>query len=830
MLNKKNIAKTMAAATVISAAAPMTQVLAAERAVINNDQTQEIKALKEKVYELLNARYTENKNLLSNASLAGQRVYDEVKIIVPGMELKCTNYNEFITKFEKAFSSMKNGETIKVEYASNHGVRQLEDGQYVDSTNKTYTLKTLKELGIENEADYDKKLEIEKQIALKVMDKDQDWNAKWNIVDGLSPNHYVSSQFPNGIREYKIDVMDKQLSGGYNADGTTYVNVPTSEGYIKVVNGSDKLNFTKPKFKVVDGYYVNAKGEHIKKYIASEELVDPNTLTRENEFITELQKLGGVIEGYYAELNENEADKDSDVIAIVKKLESTKKEDLTVGDLYEISTGRLTMRGNETFKAMRSMIEDDYLELADGTPAKREDNLRATLYTINEAGEVVDTLSTYKFFENSEIDPRSRVTAEQIGYMLSHRIEEMLSVKEVVKFKVIVEQTTDEKATNPAAEWVPVYEANVTEGRNEKFGDLVVAFKGLNKMPIAAGLNRYETAVETSRAGWLSGSNEVVLVSGDSNKIVDGLTATPLASILNYGCGAPVLLTKVNEIPKETINEIVRLGAKKVTIVGGVNSVSDKVVKELKEVYGLEVERLGGDSRYETSMAVANKIAGTVAQQNSKKLERVFVVGGNGEADALSASAIAGTFVENGTSERIRTVSPILLTPQNKLDSEVKHFINKNVEDTNNEPDVFIVGGVNSVSNEVQTELVNIDVINDLGNKIEVKRLAGANRQDTNAAVINEFASELPNGVVIAKSDNKGMVDALAAGALAAKEGSHIVLSSGDLSEKQEDALDKTIFVLGATHDLPKKVDTKIQVGYGVAKSVIEFINSKFIR
>ena len=56
------------------------------------------------------------------------------------------------------------------------------------------------------------------------------------------------------------------------------------------------------------------------------------------------------------------------------------------------------------------------------------------------------------------------------------------------------------------------------------------------------------------------------------------------------------------------------------------------------------------------------------------------------------------------------------------------------------------------------------------------------------------------------------------------------VLVSNSLTEKQEDALDKTIFVPGGTHDLPREVNTKVQVGYGIAKSVIEFINSKFIR
>ena len=787
MLKKKNIAMAMAAATAVTAVAPAGQVFAD---VIGNSQ-KEVKELKEKIYGIFNARYTENHNLLSNKNLAGKTVYESVTIETIEKVSTYKNYAEFEKAFDKEFGKMLNGDVIRVSYESSFGAKKLDDGQYVDSKADTYTLSNTDKLNGKTDAEI--KLAIEREVALEEIifnGVPQLSSVKgvqgYRVEEDKDGNKIEISTGQKDAKEFKVLAVDKKLSGGYNEDKTTFVNVPLSEGYIKVENGSTKLDFSKPKFKVVDGYYVNAKGENIKKFIQSEELVHP-------DFITELKD--GVVEGYYPVIAGEES-KDHEVIAITKKADAAKKENLKVSDIYEASTGRLTKKGNEIVKAIYSMRDDE----------NNEDNLRATLVTINKAGDVVDKLNTDEIFE---VAPRSD---EEKGEKLAQKLKVMLETKEVETVKFVVESTTDENATDPKAEWTPIYEATITEGRNENFEDMAVAFARLNKMPVLAGLDRYETAVETSKVGWANGAKEVVLVSGESTKLVDGLTATPLAATMNGTLGAPVLLTKANELPKQTAKELVRLGAEKVTIVGGKNSVSDEVVKVLKETYGIEVERLGGTSRYETSMAVANKMAANKAEgngQNSAKFDSVFVVGGKGEADALSASAIAG-----------HRETPILLTPAGELDKDVKHFINKNVKDHNNETDVFIVGGNSSVSPAVQKELVDIEVINNEGNHIEVKRLSGVGRQETNAAVIEQFGSQLPGGVVVAKSDNKGMVDALSAGAFAAAKDAHIVLATNTLTDEQEDAL------------APLKKDnvTKKQVGYGIGASVIQFVNGIFKR
>lgn len=57
-----------------------------------------------------------------------------------------------------------------------------------------------------------------------------------------------------------------------------------------------------------------------------------------------------------------------------------------------------------------------------------------------------------------------------------------------------------------------------------------------------------------------------------------------------------------------TLQEIKRLGAKNVVILGGEGAVSKSVADELKKS-GLDVSRISGSSRYETAALIASKVA-----------------------------------------------------------------------------------------------------------------------------------------------------------------------------------------------------------------------------
>ena len=343
---------------------------------------------------------------------------------------------------------------------------------------------------------------------------------------------------------------------------------------------------------------------------------------------------------------------------------------------------------------------------------------------------------------------------------------------------------------------------------------------GTFSVGIVGGDNRYETAVNVARANDAElriskvknsevSNNNIVLVNGTS--LVDGLSAAPLAASLNTAKKstdlrqAPVLLTEADKLSaatKEYIEELAIDLTKKarkdytVTLVGGESVLSEELVKEIEDM-GFKVERFGGDNREETSVEVAEAI---LAKNKATKTD-AFIVGGNGEADAMSISAVAAD-----------EKTPIIVSSVHGLSRDGLKFIEK----YSKTEDVAVVGGEGVVSAK---EYAKIDEVTD--NK--VKRLAGDNRFETNAAVIKEFyKGKTANGVVLVKdgvATKNELIDALSAANYAARMDAPIVLASTSLKDNQKDAL------LNVT--VPK-ASTIAQVGIGAEITVLETIAGLF--
>ena len=242
------------------------------------------------------------------------------------------------------------------------------------------------------------------------------------------------------------------------------------------------------------------------------------------------------------------------------------------------------------------------------------------------------------------------------------------------------------------------------------------------------GSDRYDTAARI--ADKLGSYDNVVLVNAESS-MSDGLSASSLAGKEN---GA-ILLTKKDSIPKATMDRLKKV--KKVYIIGGEAAISQKVSDEItKNVPNVKIERLGGKTRVETSEIVAKKLG---------NYSDAFVVNGfEGEADAMSASAIAA-----------KKGAPILLT-NGKTSTHAKK---SGVE-------YYVIGG-NSVVDKSIADKYNAEV------------LAGKDRYATNKEVINEFYSG-SDKVYIANGDK--LVDALTASPLAKKDGIVLVNEKSDKS------------------------------------------------
>ena len=318
-------------------------------------------------------------------------------------------------------------------------------------------------------------------------------------------------------------------------------------------------------------------------------------------------------------------------------------------------------------------------------------------------------------------------------------------------------------------------------------------------MEVLAGDDRYETAVEvankTANTKDVAGNGNLVLVNG--NALVDGLAASPLASILGKTSNvevAPILLTKTDSLPESTkdyIKEVVSkksTGKVKVYIVGGNAVVSEKVEKELKEL-GVDVVRSGGSNREETSLKVAELIS------KNKKPYNTFVVGANGEADAMSIAPVAADREE-----------PIIASKNGGLSKDGVQKI------ADLKANATIVGGTEVVSEATEKALKDA--------KISTSRVAGSNRQKTNAAIIDRYAKNGLNKIIVSKDGSAKkdeLVDALTSTSLAVKEDAPIVLATKKISDEQINALknkaDKGVFIY--------------QIGYGVSNNVLETLAAK---
>lgn len=244
------------------------------------------------------------------------------------------------------------------------------------------------------------------------------------------------------------------------------------------------------------------------------------------------------------------------------------------------------------------------------------------------------------------------------------------------------------------------------------------------------GLDRYETAVEVSKEGWDT-SDVVVLARGDH--YADALAGVPLAKKHN----APLLLTKTKELTEVTKEEIARLDAKTVYILGGTGVVSTGIEKALTDS-GITVKRLAGADRWSTAAAIAKEVAPNGA-------EGVVVVNGRNFPDAL---AVASYAADAGM--------PILLTEHKDLPAQTKEAI-ASLKPSHS----VVVGGEGVVSNHVLNSLPDAD------------RVGGLDRYETAVALAEYFDTGSGHFYV---STGTQFADALAGSALAAKEGTGILL------------------------------------------------------
>ena len=232
-----------------------------------------------------------------------------------------------------------------------------------------------------------------------------------------------------------------------------------------------------------------------------------------------------------------------------------------------------------------------------------------------------------------------------------------------------------------------------------------------------AGADRIQTSVEVSKKYYKSADTVIV---ANYEQFADSLSASALSKQLK----APILLVQKDQLDSVVAQEIKRLGAKNVIVIGGEKSI-DKTKISLSQY---NVRTIAGANRYETSAKIAQEV---IKLTGTKK---AVIASGEVFADALTVAPLAN-----------KNNMPILLVQQDRVPEEAKEVL-KQIEE------VIIVGGEKTISKEVENKLPN------------PTRIAGANRYET-AKKIYEYGFKdrkevnIANGTVPADSLVIGSID-----------------------------------------------------------------------
>ena len=269
-----------------------------------------------------------------------------------------------------------------------------------------------------------------------------------------------------------------------------------------------------------------------------------------------------------------------------------------------------------------------------------------------------------------------------------------------------------------------------------------------------SGKDRITTSVEISKSAYTTSEN-VVLASGFN--FADALSAGQLASALN----APLLLSSQYKLDSQTKNEINRLKAKKVFVVGGDNAISKTGVDTTLKSEKIDVTRLEGQDRYSTSQKVMEKTKEIINP------EYLLIASGKNFPDALAAT---GFFVNH---KSVMVLSDGVTYPESNLQE-------------------IAIGGKNQLPLK----------------GFKGKRVSGKDRYET-ALEIAKLSFDKNNNAILASG--QVFADSLSAVSLTKKHNAPIILTQSDsLTENAKKYLNgKNVFIVGGEKTVVNDILTR---------------------
>ena len=172
---------------------------------------------------------------------------------------------------------------------------------------------------------------------------------------------------------------------------------------------------------------------------------------------------------------------------------------------------------------------------------------------------------------------------------------------------------------------------------------------------------------------------------------------------------------------------------------------------------------IAGETRYETAAKIVDE---ELLQSEEGSYEGVIIASGEGYADALSASGLAGVLDY-----------PVLLCKPGSIEAETKAALESLVEANGGKLDVIVVGGTAAISADVANQLAAYDTDG------AINRLAGETRYETSEKIL-EYGAKQGDGwqgtAIVTTGGN--FADALAASPYAACYNAPVVLVSDTVS------------------------------------------------
>ena len=249
------------------------------------------------------------------------------------------------------------------------------------------------------------------------------------------------------------------------------------------------------------------------------------------------------------------------------------------------------------------------------------------------------------------------------------------------------------------------------------------------------------------------GGVDTVLL-GTTRSFADSLAAGGVQALDN---GGPLLLHDEGaQLDPRVADEIDRLGASSVVILGGTAAISEEVATALASDY--DVERVAGPGRRETAIEIGQRFFDAPEEAVVVRADGDADVPTRGFIDALGAGTLSGT-----------VGAPILLNSTGVLDTAVRDYLQATPSITK----VTIAGGTGAVSRDVETSL------RDLG--LMVVRSGGATRHETAALLALDVRTDADIDVVRRPLIIDGNADlAWASGLPASFHGNILLLANGD--------------------------------------------------